>query len=101
MRATTSHDGRLRFTIQVTHRVGLEEIIAVLYLRFAHLSGSDMQHEQITRTAVEKALRAQLKANPETLYYWRDGISAAHLEDFSEWATIWALRLWPELREEA
>ncbi|MEU8133268.1 hypothetical protein [Streptodolium elevatio] len=92
-----SRDGRLRFDLRVTHRMGLGELASVLASAFRY-HDTDEGMPDLSRAKVLAAVR-------EELYYrgsgglegWGDDLTEVEAKAMRDWATGQVGRAFPEL----
>lgn len=98
MRMTRSKDGRLRATVRVEHRVGLEDIVNLVC--WSHRTWDDestIDELKLSRSSVEQTVREGLKYHAESADYWRDDVPDEIADELEQKVTDEVLRLYPEL----
>ena len=84
-------------TIQVTHHIGWEELVAAAGLLWENVFTTPLN---LTKADVERSLREILKDNgEERLAYWHEHVDDEHVDEIGRWARAQILRLWPEMFE--
>lgn len=103
MKATLSKDGRYRFDLRATHRVGLGEMSQILAAIHSDYGDVDLGPlpERLSRKAVTAAVRNYLaEYGWAQLDGWADHLDYEAQTDLEDWAKTVVETAFPELKED-
>ena len=98
MKATVSRDGKKRFDLRITHRVGADDIAVILCYRHRE-DGEDGVDRlpEYSRAAILELVRDQLQLDADAPKWWQDGVEEEWIGEVWEWADALVRRRFPEL----
>lgn len=96
-----SQDGKRRFDLRITHRVGAQRLSDILC--YKHSGDDDDGVESLpdySRAAILRIARHQLAMNADAPNWWTDHIEEDWITELRQWADVLVCRRFPELNEE-